>query len=103
MAHLAEYAAVGARDALNCHAAAVRVEAHVHRCVAVQVHILRGNLPVFNQAGNRRVIREETAFTMADRHGVDVSDLRALQPGAAVARDPGPHHAALVAADDVEG
>ena len=101
MPHLAEDAAVGAGDALHCQDGAVGVVAQVHARPAVEVDVLRGYLPVFNELLEQLGLADEAALAVGDGHGVYVADGALAQPGAEVRAHARAHEPALVAADSV--
>ena len=69
----------------------------------MRIHILRGDLTAFDKAAERIGIRDETAFAVADRDGVDVSHGGPAQPGGERRSDSGAYQTALMASDRVEG
>ena len=103
MTHLAENAAVRAGNSFDRHAAAIGVEPHIHRRIAGEIHILRGNLPVLSEAADCFIIRQEAAFAVADRHRIYIAYPCFPQPGAPVAGHTGADDPALVAGNRVKG
>ena len=75
MAHLAQDAAVGARDALDGECGAVGVDGEIHAGLAVLAHVLRGDLAVGDQLGEHFVIGDKAALAVADGDGVGSSRL----------------------------
>ena len=103
MAHLAQHAAVGARDALDGQHAAVGVVALVHRRHAIGADILRRNLTVFDQLAQQGVVADKAAFAMADGDQVLVVDIALRKPRALVGSNARAHQHTLVAVHGVEG
>ena len=102
MAHLAQDAAVGARDALDGECGAVGVDGKIHAGLAVLAHVLRGDLAVGDQLSEHLVIGDKAALAVADGDGVGVVQAALRQPRGQVGRDAGAHQTALVATDGVE-
>lgn len=75
MAHLAQDAAVGARDALDGECGAVGVDGKVHARLAVLAHVLRSDLAVCDELGEHFVIGDKAALAVADGDGVGSSRL----------------------------
>ena len=103
MAHLAEDTPIRACDALNAAHRAVGVPQDVAAYRSVRVHILEGDLAVFNQPRQSGLVRHKPALAVGDRDGVHVPGVHAPQPGGFHAGRPGIHHAADMAAQGVEG
>ena len=102
MAHLAQNPAVGRGDALNGPDGAVGVDIHIHGGGTAQVHILRGDLSVFQELLQQSIGAEEAALAVGDGDIDHVAHLPSGQPGGAVGGDAGTDNAGLVPADDVE-
>ena len=103
MTHLTQHTAVGGGDTLDGADRAVGVEGGVHGRIARQVNVLGSDLTVLGQLANQLLGAEEAALAVGDRHGVDVTDIGAGQPGGLVGADTGADQLGLVAADDVVG
>ena len=103
MAHLAQDAAVGARDALDGECGAVGVDGEIHAGLAVLAHVLRGDLAVGDQLGEYLVVGDKAALAVADGDGVGVVQAALRQPRGQIGRDASAHQTALVAADGVKG
>ncbi len=86
MAHLAQDAAVGARDALDGECGAVGVDG-IHARLAVLAHVLRGDLAVGDQLGEYLVVGDKAALAVADGDGVGVVQAALRQPRGQVGRD----------------
>ena len=103
MPHLAEHAAVGARDALDGQYRSVGVHIQVHRRHAVHVDVLRGDLPrrfhLLDEFGRS----DEAAFAMADGHGMHISHLAARKPRREARSHTRAHETALMTPDGVVG
>ena len=103
MPHLAEDPAVGGGDALDGTHRIVGVEGDVVGGLAVEIHVLRGDLAVFRKRRHHFVACQEAAFAVGDGHGVDLAHLGLRKPRRAVGGDARAHQPRLVAADGVEG
>ena len=103
VAHLTEDTAIGRSDTLDSKQGAVGVEGSVHGGVAVQVHILGGDLTVLGQFQSQLLACEEAAFAVGDGNIHHIAHIHHAQPGALIGCDPGTDDPALVAADGVEG
>ena len=103
MAHLAENATIGARDALDGKHRAVGVYREVERGLATCVHVLRGYLACVLEALEQGPWCDEAPLSVADGDAVDVSQLACREPGGEVRGDAGVDEPALVAADGIEG
>ena len=68
MAHLAQDAPVRTGDAFDRANRTVGVPGDVAARVALQVHVLRGNLAIGGQLGQRFVVRHKAALAMGYRH-----------------------------------
>ena len=102
MAHLAQDAAVGARDALDGECGAVGVDGEIHAGLTGLAHVLRGDLAVGDQLGEHFIVGDKAALAVADGDGVGVVQAALRQPRGQVGRDAGAHQTALVATDGVE-
>ena len=84
VAHLAEDTAVGAGDALNGEQGAVGVEGGIHGGLAIQIHVLGGDLTILGQLQCQCFGGEEAAFAVGDGNVDDVAHIHQAQPGALV-------------------
>lgn len=103
VAHLAEDPAVRRGDALDGVQGIVGVEMHVAGGIALQIHILGGDLAVLRQLPNQGFFCQEPALAVGNGHIVHLPHAGQCQPGGLIGGDTGADDAALVPGDGVEG
>ena len=103
MPHLAEHSAVRGDDTLDRPIGAVRVMLHLHGRVAVEVRVLRDNLSIRRQLGQKRLRCHEAALTMGNRNRIDFARLYACQPRRTIGNNARLHQLGLVTSDAVIG
>ena len=93
VAHFAEDSAVGRRDAFDREDGTVGVESQIGGRDAVQIHVLRGDLPASDHLLKNGFGRDETSFPVRDRNADDLPDREAGEPRRFVGNDAGAHDA----------
>ena len=92
MPHFSEYSAVRGGDSFNGADRIVGIEADVAGCVSVQIHILRGNLPIGGKLFNQRGGREKSSFAVGNRDTENIAYIGQCQPRGTVGNDAGPYN-----------
>ena len=101
MAHLAEHAAIRARDALDGVDGAVRVPRQGQRRLSLLVDVLRGDLAALAQLRHHLRRGGKSALAMGDSNRVHVADLYVVEPRREIRSHLRAHHAGDVAAQRI--